>query len=85
VRIGCTRLGVQVVTVVPDNYEPKVRNRREGCRARADGDSPGASGDRQEASIALSRSAIGTEGHVMAGAEQHRKRRIQPSNVSMVG
>ena len=51
-------LGVEVVTVVPDRHQPEVVDGREGGRAGADHDPPGAAGDGEELAVAAGRARL---------------------------
>ena len=58
VRVRRPRLGVQVVTVVPDHHQTQVVHGREGRRTGADHDPASTAGDGQEVAVAPGRARL---------------------------
>ena len=85
VGVGRPRLGVEVVTVVPDRHQAEVVHRRERRAAGADHDPPGAARDRQEVAVAGGRTAVGGEHDVVVGTEDRGQRGVDPRDVLDVG
>ena len=79
------RLVVEVVTVVPDRHQAEVLHRREHGGAGADHDAHRPAADRQERAVALRRAGVGRQHHVAALPQPLGERRVEPSDVAVVG
>ncbi len=80
-----TRLGVEVVAVVPDRDQPEVVDGREGGGAGADDDPAPPAGDRQELAVAPGRPGSGGQDDVVTGPEHLGQGRVEPGDVTVVG
>ena len=84
VGVGRTRLGVQIVAVVPDHHQAEVVDRREGGSPGADDDSASAAGHREELPVATCRTHLRSQRDVLT-LPQHRKQcSVHPGDVLAV-
>ena len=83
--VGRSRLGVEVVTVVPDRDQTQVANRRERGRAGADRDRHRTPRKRQETAVALGRAGVGAKHRVGVRAGQRGEPGREPVDVPPVG
>ena len=81
VRVGRSRLGVQVVAVVPDREQAEVGDRGERGGPSADDRAHGPPPDGQPAPVSLGRPEISGQRDVLVAAEPAAHRRVQPGQI----
>ncbi len=85
VQVGRVRLGVQVVTVVPDRDQAQVLHGGERRGAGPDHDLHRTAGDGEEGAVALGRAEVRGQRDVMALPQRGPQRRVDAGDVAVVG
>ena len=85
VRVGRSRLGVEVVAVVPDDDQAEVVDRGEGGGPRPDHDPAGATTHQQELAVARAGAGLGLQRDVLVGTEHLEQSGVDAGHVAVVG